>query len=182
MKDDIAGAVAAAAAGADATAAPPPDGTLEAQAVALATPDAGSVTELMASNVTVKASAPTQPLQLAAAATVAPPKRNAPIYTDSTAQMAEVAPQPEVVTRISTSGGEHWGVNLGHFNTRSEAERLLLKIQLVESATLGDGLRKVVPRAGGYDANFVGLGRDDADLACRRLQARAVQCFTMGPG
>ena len=32
-----------------------------------------------------------------------------------------------------------------------------------------------------YDANFVGLPQDPADLACRRLQARAVQCFTMGP-
>jgi D-alanyl-D-alanine carboxypeptidase len=27
----------------------------------------------------------------------------------------------------------------------------------------------------------VGLTQDQADLACRRLQARAVQCFTMGP-
>jgi len=172
MKDDIADAVAVASGtGPDTTvAAPtPPDGTLEAQAVALA-------------NVTVTASAPQQPLQLAAVSDVRPAKRNAPIYTDSTAQLAEVAPQPEVVTRVSTSGGEHWGVNLGHYNTRSEAERLLLKIQLVESATLGDGLRKVVPRAGGYDANFVGLSRDNADLACRRLQSRAVQCFTMGPG
>jgi D-alanyl-D-alanine carboxypeptidase len=180
MKDGIEGALAAAAA------EPPPPDTLEAQALALneqgSAPDSGSVVSLMASNVTVKASAPTQPLQLAAAATTAPPKRNAPIYTDSTAQMAEVPSQPEVVTRVSTSGGEHWGVNLGRFNTRSEAERLLLKIQLVESATLGEGLRKVVQRSGGYDANFVGLSRDSADLACRRLQARAVQCFTMGPG
>ena len=180
MKDGIAGAVAAAAA------EPPPPDTLQAQVAALAAvagaPDAGSVVPLMASTVVVKASAPTQPLELAATSTtVRPAKRNAPIYTDSTAQMAEVAAQPEVVTRVSTSGGLGWGVNLGHFNTRSEAERLLLKIQLVESATLGEGLRKVVPRAGGYDADFAGLSRDDADLACRRLQARAVQCFTMGP-
>ena len=179
MKDGIAGAIAAA------TAEPPPPNTLQAQAVALAdpnAPDPNTVVALMASNVTVKASAPTQPLQLAAVSeTIRPPKRNAPIYTDSTAQMAEVAAQPEVVTRVSTSGGQGWGVNLGHFNTRSEAERLLLKMQLVENATLGDGLRKVVERSGGYDANFAGLSRDDADLACRRLQARAVQCFTMGP-
>ena len=182
MKDGIAGALAAAAA-----AEPPPPDTLQSQAVALAdgaadpsAPDPNSVVSLMA--VTVKATAPTQPLQLAALSqTVRPPKHNAPIYTDSTAQMAEVAVQPEVVTRVSTSGGLGWGVNLGHFNTRSEAERLLLKIQLVENATLGDGLRKVVERGGGYDANFSGLSRDDADLACRRLQARSVQCFTMGP-
>jgi hypothetical protein len=26
----------------------------------------------------------------------------------------------------------------------------------------------------------MGLDRDTADLACRKLQARAVQCFTIG--
>ena len=36
-------------------------------------------------------------------------------------------------------------------------------------------------RSGGFDATFVGLTQDQADLACRRLQARAIQCFTMGP-
>ena len=109
-----------------------------------------------------------------------PAKRNTPIYTDSDAMMAAVPAKPEVVTRVSTSGGEHWGVHLGHFNTRSGAERLLLKIQLAESATLGDGLRKVIERKGGYDANMMGLSQENADLACRRLQSRGVQCFTIG--
>ena len=106
--------------------------------------------------------------------------RKTPVYTDTDAQFAEVPAKPEVVTRVSTSGAEHWGINLGHFNTRSEAERLMLRIQLAENATLGDGLRKVVSRKGGYDANFMGLSRDNADLACRRLQARGQQCFTIG--
>jgi D-alanyl-D-alanine carboxypeptidase len=72
-------------------------------------------------------------------------------------------------------------VNVGRFNTRAEAERALLKTQLAESATLGGGLRKIIEKSGAYDANFMGLGQEEADLACRRLQARAVQCFTMGP-
>jgi D-alanyl-D-alanine carboxypeptidase len=88
---------------------------------------------------------------------------------------------PEVVTRISTSGGRHWGINVGRYPSRAGAERQLLKTALAETATLNDGLRKVVERGGEYDANFVGLTQDQADLACRRLQARAVQCFTMGP-
>ena len=176
MKAAVNGALA------QATAEPPPPNTLQAQAAVLAGgagPEAGNVVALSASNVIVKASAPGQPLTLAAE-TVRPAKKNAPIYTDVTAQMAAPPAQPEVVTRVSTSGGEHWGINLGHYATRSEAERLLLKTQLVENATLGDGLRKVVERAGGYDAVIVGLDRDEADLACRRLQSRAVQCFTMG--
>ncbi len=88
---------------------------------------------------------------------------------------------PEVVTRISTSGGRHWGINVGRYPSRAGAERQLLRTALAETATLNDGLRKVVERGGEYDANFVGLTQDQADLACRRLQARAVQCFTMGP-
>ena len=158
------------------TPAPPAD-SLEGQVLALAegksevTPSQGLVT--------VTASAAEQPLQLASGE-VRPAKRNTPIYTDSDAQMAAVPAKPEVVTRVSTSGGQHWGVNLGHFNTRSGAERLLLKTQLAESATLGDGLRKVVERKGGYDANMMGLSQENADLACRRLQSRGVQCFTIG--
>ncbi|MDG1280716.1 MAG: D-alanyl-D-alanine carboxypeptidase [Pseudorhodobacter sp.] len=87
----------------------------------------------------------------------------------------------EVVTRMSTSGGRHWGVNLGRFPNRSVAERVLMKTALTETVTLQDGLRKVVAQGGGYDANFMGLTREQADLACRRLQARAIQCFTIGP-
>ena len=155
----------------------PPSDSLEGQALALAVGNTASTPSQ--GQVSVTASAAEQNLQLASGE-VRPARRNTPIYTDSDAQMAAVPAKPEVVTRVSTSGGEHWGVNLGHYNTRSEAERLLLKIQLAESATLGDGLRKVVERKGGYDANLMGLSQDSADLACRRLQSRAIQCFTIG--
>jgi len=89
--------------------------------------------------------------------------------------------EPEIITRISTSGGRHWGINIGRFTTRGEAERVLLKTQLTESATLSGGLRKILEKSGGFDANFMGLAQDQADLACRRLAARAVTCITMGP-
>jgi D-alanyl-D-alanine carboxypeptidase len=114
-------------------------------------------------------------------ATAAGPKPRPAVFIDSDAEPLAVPTEPEIVTRISTSGGRHWGVNVGRFTSRGSAERALLKIQLAESATLNDGLRKVVERGGGYDANFMGLAQDQADLACRRLQARAVQCFTIGP-
>jgi D-alanyl-D-alanine carboxypeptidase len=138
-------------------------------AIALAEPDL--LTEAMP-----------QPAQVALAASIIhPAKRNAPIF-DEAAAIAEVdAPEQEVVTRVSTSGGRYWGVNVGRFNSSYDAERALLKTQLTESATLNDGLRKVVQKGGVFDANFMGLSQDQADLACRRLQARAVQCFTIGP-
>jgi D-alanyl-D-alanine carboxypeptidase len=126
------------------------------------------------------ASAAEQPVTLAAQI-VHPPKRNAPIYTDENAKLALVTTKPEVVTRVSTSsGGQTWGVNLGAYPTTIAAEKALLQVQLAETATLGNGLRKVVARSNGYDAVVMGLDRDTADLACRKLQARAVQCFTIG--
>ena len=112
-----------------------------------------------------------------------PAKRNAPLFEDAEAplQTAEAEPEQEVVTRVSTSGGRYWGVNVGRFNSSYDAERALLKTQLAESATLNDGLRKVIRKGGAFDANFMGLSQEQADLACRRLQARAIQCFTIGP-
>ncbi|MDR0810264.1 MAG: D-alanyl-D-alanine carboxypeptidase [Gemmobacter sp.] len=99
-------------------------------------------------------------------------------------QIAMVAPEPtpvEVVTRISASGGRHWGVNIGRFASRMAAERALMQTMLSESATLETGLRKIVQRSSGYDANFLGLSQKQAELACLRLQARGTQCFTIGP-
>ncbi len=92
------------------------------------------------------------------------------------------APQPqEVVERVSTSGGRHWGINVGRYSSSYAAEKILLQTALMEVSTLDGSLRKVVNRKGGYDANFMGLTRETADLACRRLQARQVTCFMIGP-
>ena len=167
----------------------PEPGTLEAQAVAMAAePTLDAQAEQFAalpdSALPGDELMVTEPMQVAAVlapAASAPPKRNAPIFDRvADAPQARAVEEP-VVIRLSTSNARHWGVHLGKFNSRSSAERLLLKTQLAESAILNDGLRKVVQRGGGYDANFMGLTQDQADLACRRLQARAVQCFAIGP-
>lgn len=96
-----------------------------------------------------------------------------------------VKPQPaaqEIVTRVSTSGGRQWGVNVGRFGNRYLAEKMLLKTALAEMTTLDGSLRKVVRKPQGFDANFLGMTRETADLACRRLKARQVSCFMIGPG
>jgi len=111
-----------------------------------------------------------RPAGLALAAARSPAPRPAP------------EPEPEVVTRISTSGGAHWGINVGRYPSRFAAERVLLKTALAEMTTLDGSLRKVIQKPTGFDANFMGLTRERADLACRRLQARNVSCFMIGPG
>jgi len=98
------------------------------------------------------------------------------------ASLQEDEPEvPEVVTRLSTSGERHWGINVGRYPSRYSAEKVLLKTALSEMSTLDGSLRNVVRRSGGFDANFMGLTREVADLACRRLQARNVTCFMIGP-
>ncbi|MEM7720035.1 MAG: D-alanyl-D-alanine carboxypeptidase family protein [Pseudomonadota bacterium] len=99
---------------------------------------------------------------------------------------ADAAPaaktEPVVVTRLSTSGGRHWAINVGRYETRDEAERKLLQTALVEISTLDEALRKVVHSSRGWEANFVGLTEDRAELACRRLHAQNVNCVPVGPG
>jgi D-alanyl-D-alanine carboxypeptidase len=107
------------------------------------------------------------------------PDTETPETEMETAAVSE--PEPEVVTRVSTSGGQFWGVNIGRYASRYEAEKILLRTALAEMATLDGSLRKVVQGSRGFDANFMGMSRDQADLACRRLQARNVPCFMIGP-
>jgi D-alanyl-D-alanine carboxypeptidase len=113
---------------------------------------------------------------------VTPKARPKELVLASASAKTKVAPEPEIVTRISTSGGRHWGINVGRYGSRYQAERVLLKTALNEMETLDGTLRRVIKRKSGFDANFMGLNRDTAEMACRRLQARNVTCFMIGPG
>ncbi len=99
----------------------------------------------------------------------------------STEPTQEPIVEQEVVTRLSTSGGHLWGVNVGRYTTRYEAEKVLLRTALSEMTTLEGTLRKVNQSSRGFDATFQGMTREQADLACRRLTARNVTCFMIGP-
>jgi len=88
----------------------------------------------------------------------------------------------QVVTRVSTSGGREWGINVGTFTTRDRAERQLLHTALAEMSTLSDSLRKVVQQHGGFEADFVGMTQDSATLACNRIAARGTGCKVINPG
>ncbi|TMV03252.1 D-alanyl-D-alanine carboxypeptidase [Ruegeria sediminis] len=94
---------------------------------------------------------------------------------------AKPEPEQEVVTRLSTSGGHLWGINVGRYTSRYEAEKILLRTALAEMTTLDGTLRKVNQSSRGYEATFQGMTREQADLACRRLIARNVTCFMIGP-
>lgn len=122
-----------------------------------------------------------QPETLALGASAQVPRNDTVIL----AALTPPAPMPEgkreVVARASSSGGRNWGISLGKYPSQYAAEQVLLKTALMESTALSQGLRKVATRKSGYDALFVGLSRGDADLACARLAARAVDCSVIGP-
>lgn len=146
--------------------------------------------------VTVAAAAPTEraapkmEAQVIAASATAPMRAPQPparpnggmILTKVDRAPDVTAPEPTVVTRMSTSGGRHYGINVGLFTTKYEAERVLLKTALTEISTLGEALRKVGQSRQGWKANFVGMTKDGAELACRRLQARAASCTVIEAG
>ncbi|WP_171123196.1 MULTISPECIES: D-alanyl-D-alanine carboxypeptidase family protein [unclassified Ruegeria] len=113
--------------------------------------------------------------------TTRPAARPEDLVLASTGPIEQPEPEQEIVTRLSTSGGHLWGVNVGRYTTRYEAEKVLLKTALSEMTTLEGTLRKVNQSARGFDATFQGMTREQADLACRRLQARNVTCFMIGP-
>ena len=108
------------------------------------------------------------------------PRPMAAVASNDTPRSDEA--EPVVVTRLSTSGGRQWAINVGRYTTRDEAERVLLKTALVEISTLDEALRKVVRSPKGWEANFVGLSAERAELACRRLHAQNVNCIPVGPG
>lgn len=91
------------------------------------------------------------------------------------------APMPEIVTRVSTSGGRVWAVDLGLYPSRFDAERTLLRVALSENGTLGSGVRRVGQRSGRFAAGIHSLTQEQAELACLRLSTRAQTCEVIHP-
>ena len=157
-----------------------PDALAEAAPAPDAQIEVASATTVIAPSAAIKPRArPETLVVLASLPTTDSPRDEAP--QTALAEVTAISAEPEVVTRISTSGGRHWGINVGRFGSRHAAEKVLLQTALKEVNTLDGTLRKITQGGGGFDANFMGMTRESADLACRRLQARQVQCFMIGP-
>lgn len=121
------------------------------------------------------------------AATASPEPAPRPVViTFSSSDSAAPVPQPAsasaapvTVTRSAGAGG--WGIDVGLFASRYEAERILLKTALLEIETLDDAERLVERRPQGFAATFTGLNERTATLACQRLTARKQDCATIQP-
>jgi D-alanyl-D-alanine carboxypeptidase len=107
------------------------------------------------------------------------PRARPPQFSFVAAPVAEQ--ETETVARRESSGSRNWGINIGKFSSRYEAERVLLRMALAEMTTLDGAERKVKARASGYEALFTGLTQHSADLACRRLHAQEISCVLVDP-
>lgn len=153
---------------------PRPEEIEDEEAVALVAVEAGDAG--------IEESGDSAPLE-----SVAPVPRPEIVAYDSTEiELAVIDPDPEppaqeIVTRASSTGSRLYGVSLGRYPSRFAAEQLLLRTALAELGTFDEALRNVVQRSGGFEAQFAGMGEDQAERACARLMSRNITCTIYGP-
>ncbi|WBU61938.1 D-alanyl-D-alanine carboxypeptidase family protein [Paracoccus albus] len=87
----------------------------------------------------------------------------------------------ERVARASSSGGQSWGVSLGRFKSRNQADARLVQIAMQESELLDGALRHVRESSKGYEATLVGLSQSAASKTCQRVAAQGQRCDVTSP-
>lgn len=87
----------------------------------------------------------------------------------------------ERIARASSSGGQSWGVSLGRFKTRDQADERLVQIAMQESALLDGALRHVRESSKGYEAQLVGLSQTSATQTCARIADQGLRCDVTAP-
>ena len=96
------------------------------------------------------------------------------------------APVPVADAGRSTTGGNAWGVQLGAFRTKGDAERHLLTMALRDLPELAGGLRRIeaakVQGVTFFRAQFVGLSQASAERACASLARERADCLPIAPG
>ncbi|HZH25556.1 MAG TPA: transglycosylase SLT domain-containing protein [Azospirillaceae bacterium] len=123
-----------------------------------------------------------------------PPTASRPVISAQeatrTAPARPLAPQgsqpapavPSVV--LAARGGENWGVQVGAFRTRDQANQATRKATTLASALKGakPSASEVVTNAGTlYRARLIGLDAQAAQEACKQISARGNDCRVLPP-
>ncbi|MFO1142588.1 MAG: D-alanyl-D-alanine carboxypeptidase family protein [Amaricoccus sp.] len=159
--------------------------------------------ELSAAQATRKAAAlDGRPMPRPAARVAAAAPSDTPMQVNSGAGSASTfvvaaarpRPQPEAVPEpvaladagTGTTGGHDWGVQLGAFRAKGDAERQLLTTALKDVPELDGGLRRVeaaqMQGVTVFRAQFVGLSQAEALGACASLARMQADCLPLAPG
>ncbi len=95
----------------------------------------------------------------------------------------EIAPAPVRQTAMGSSGG--YGVQVGAFRNRGQAERFLIEVALFDIDSFSDAERSISQETlhgvSMFMARFVGMSPASAERACSRLQARQSDCTVLVP-
>lgn len=131
-----------------------------------------------------------EPPELKPVATAAVPGRKpmrlAGLLTSKPAQAATEVDEERVQAAASASLGGPWGVQVGAFYRYSPAERAALKAASRLPELLNETQVSITHIRGKrgriYRARLVGLSREHAERACRRLESIAIDCFVVRTG
>ncbi|WBU54807.1 D-alanyl-D-alanine carboxypeptidase [Paracoccus sp. SCSIO 75233] len=110
-----------------------------------------------------------------------PQRRSETVIIGSSAGEGPEARPTEKVSRASSSGGQAWGVSLGRFKTRDQADARLIQIAMQESELLDGALRNIRESSSGFEATLVGLSQSDAQKTCGRVAKQSLRCDLMAP-
>ncbi len=81
----------------------------------------------------------------------------------------------EVVRRPADSG-RNWGIALGMYKSKVEAEHRLVSMALQDGSIFGGARRDVANTNRGFEPRFGNLTKSVAQLACDRLHSRSQEC------
>ena len=130
---------------------------------------------------TVAAAQPVSDASLSLDASRAPKRRSEGVILAAMGEGDLADPEAVEIVRRPANSGRNWGVSLGLYRSRAEADRLLLQAALQDGAALSQARRSVADTKRGFRADFVNLNKAEAELACSRLVARQQDCTVTGP-
>ena len=81
-----------------------------------------------------------------------------------------------VYANLSLTEETRYGLYLGRFGTKSEADKHLLKVSLMDFSSVFGATKSVEKVGYQFVVKLLGLTRGNAEKACARLSARAVDC------
>ena len=89
------------------------------------------------------------------------------------------SPAPAEKVAAASAVGGAWGIQVGSYESVTEAE-IAMRRASVRAPLLNDAAATLAPRADGrntlYRARFLGLYKNDANRACKKLQAAPMPC------
>jgi D-alanyl-D-alanine carboxypeptidase len=96
-------------------------------------------------------------------------------------QIVETKSVPKLNARGAKAAGGQWTVQVGTFNTRSDAREQLSLVEKKFGRHFDDARGAAEKDGGKFKARFYGMTEDDAKEACQALKSRKQPCMIMRP-